>query len=167
MHHRITDKGIKIMIQDGASNIIQQQLQAVSQSFNHFWRNYLQKRGISPVLHPFNALRHGAVGLQVVQVERLFAGAQNAGNGRAVAHGEADLHVDALRCPPVYVRGQQPVVLAGLEHVAHLVRPDGVEVLVITADLLPLGIVGMRGRRREESRRKGGEVKMINGFTEI
>lgn len=106
--------------------------------------NYLQKRSISPVLHPFNALRHGPVGLQVVQVERLFAGAQNAGNGRAVADCEADLHVDALCCSPVYVSGQQPVVLAGLEHVAHLVRSDGVEVLVITAHLLPLGITGMR-----------------------
>lgn len=113
--------------------------EALSHTFYNFSRNYLQKRGVSPVLHPFDALRDGAVGLQVVQVERLLAGAQNAGNGRAVAHCEADLHVDALRRPPVYVSGQQPVVLAGLEHVAHLVRPDGVEVLVVTAHLLPLG----------------------------
>lgn len=101
--------------------------------------SYLEKRCVGPILHPFDALGHGSVRLQVVQVESLLARAQHAGNGRAVAHGEADLHVDALRRPSVDVGGEQPVVLAGLKHVAHLVRADGVEVLVVAAHLLPLG----------------------------
>lgn len=108
---------------------------------SYFGVHYLQKRRIGPVLHPFDALRHSPVSLQVVEVERLFAGAQHAGDGGAVAHGEADLHVDAQRSSPVDVSGEQPVVLTGLEHVAHLVCPDGVEVLVVAAHLLPLGNV--------------------------
>lgn len=67
--------------------------------------SYLQKRCVGPILHPFDAFGHGPVRLQVVQVEGLLAGAQHAGDGRAVAHGEADLHVDALRRPPVDVGG--------------------------------------------------------------
>lgn len=108
-----------------------------------FWIHYLKKRCIGPVLHPFDALRHGPVGLQVVQVKRLFAGAQDTRDGRAVTYGEADLHVDALCRPPVNVSGEEPVVLAGLKHIAHLVCPDGVEVLIVPAHLLPLGNVRM------------------------
>ncbi|TNN41579.1 hypothetical protein EYF80_048247 [Liparis tanakae] len=39
------------------------------------------------------------------EVERRGRGAQDAGDGGAVAHREADLHVDALRRPPVHVGG--------------------------------------------------------------
>lgn len=108
-----------------------------------FWIHYLKKRGVGPVLHPFEALRHRPVRLQVVQIKSLFAGAQDTGDGRAVTYGEANLHVDALCCPPVNVSGEEPVVLAGLKHITHLVRPDGVEVLIIPAHLLPLGNVYM------------------------
>ena len=143
------------------------------------WIHYLKKRGVGPILHPLDALWHSSVRLQVVQVERLFAGAQDARDGRAVAYSEADLHVDALRRPPVDVSGEEPVVLAGLKHVAHLVRPDGVEVLIIAAYLLPLRKVcvcvcvcvceagaGVRMRGEEVEKEGRREAKMINGFTE-
>jgi len=85
------------------------------------------------------------VRLQVVQVECLLARSQDARDGGTVAHSETDLHIDALCCSPVHIRGEQPVVLAGLEHVAHLVCTDGVEVLVVAADLLPLWMEGDLG----------------------
>lgn len=135
-----------------------------------FWINYFQKRSIGPVLHPLDAFWHSPVGLQVVQVERLFAGAQDAGDGGTVAYSEADLHIDALCCPPVNVSGEEPVVLAGLKHVAYLVCPDGVEVLIIATHLLPLGSVCEEGaggmdERGEAEEEVEGEAKMINAFT--
>lgn len=114
---------------------------------------HLQKGGVGPVLDSFDALGHGPVSLQVVQVERLLAGAEDAGDGGAVSHGEADLHVDPLRRTPVDVRGEEPVVLARLKHVAHLVRPDGIEVLVVAAHLLPLRVSSRQGL--DESRGRG------------
>ncbi len=121
--------------------------------------HYLKKRGIGPVLHPFDAFWHGSVSLQVVQVECLFAGAQDTGDGRAVAYGEADLHIDALCRPSVNVSCEEPVVLAGLKHVTHLVRPDGVEILVIAAHLLPLvyGCVRKGQGYKWEGRKRGDE----------
>lgn len=120
------------------------------------WTSYLQKRCVGPILHPFDAFGHGPVRLQVVEVKSLFARAQHVGDGRAVADGEADLHVDALCRPPVDVGGEQPVVLAGLKDIAHLVRADGVEVLVVPAHLLPLG--GERVEKRERGEGVGGGV---------
>lgn len=128
--------------------IISRKITSLINYFLTFCPHYLQKRGVGPVLHSFNAVRHSPLSLQVVQVKRLFTGAQDAGDGCAITYSEAYLHVDPLRCPPVDVCGEQPVVLAGLKHVAHLVCSDGVEVLIISAHLLPLGIIGKRGRCR-------------------
>ncbi|TNN55895.1 hypothetical protein EYF80_033894 [Liparis tanakae] len=91
-------------------------------------------------LHPEGGAFGGddGVGLVVVEVEGLFARAGDFGDGAAVAHRESDLHVDALRSTPVDEGGEQPVVLTGVEDVAHLVGPDGVEVFIIATHLLPL-----------------------------
>lgn len=46
--------------------------------------------------------------------------------------------MDALGPPPPNVLGAHPVVLIGIEDVAHLVGADGVHILIIAAHLLPL-----------------------------
>lgn len=91
-------------------------------------------------LHPEGGAFGGDYGVRlvVVEVEGLLARAGHVGDGAAVAHGESDLHVDALRPAPIDEGGEEPVVLTGLEDVTHLVRPDGVEVFVVAAHLLPL-----------------------------
>lgn len=89
--------------------------------------------------------------LVVVEVEGLLAGAGHVGEAAAVAHGEAHLGVDAVSPAPVDERGEQPVVLVGLEHVAHLVRTDGVEVLVVATDFFPLQKgAGRKGEKEGE-----------------
>ncbi len=78
------------------------------------------------------------VGLEVVEVERLFAGADDAGQAVTVTKGEFDLNVDALgRATPDPV-SPEPVVLIGLHHVTHLVCSDGDVLLVHDAHLFPL-----------------------------
>lgn len=91
-------------------------------------------------LHPEGGALGGdhGVRLVVVEVKGLLARAGHVGDGAAVAHGESDLHVDALCPAPIDKGGEEPVVLTGLEDVAHLVRPDGVEVFIVAAHLLPL-----------------------------
>lgn len=78
------------------------------------------------------------VSLIVVQVEGLLAGAWNVGEAAAVPHSEAHLRVDAMGPPPVDEGGEQPVVLVGLEDIAHLVGSDGVQVFIIATDFFPL-----------------------------
>lgn len=86
--------------------------------------------------------------LVVVEVEGLLARARDVGEAAAVPHSEAHLGVDAVSSTPVDERGEEPVVLVGLEDVAHLVRTDGVEVFVVATDFFPL----QKGEGREAVR---------------
>ena len=79
------------------------------------------------------------VRLDVEEVEGLLAGARHAGDAVAVAQCELELHENALAASARHPARLQPVVLLqGLHHVAHLVRPDWLVLLIYTADLLPL-----------------------------
>lgn len=76
--------------------------------------------------------------LHVIEVEGLFAGAQHQGDAVAVPQGELELHIDLLSrvawdpvCP-------QPIVLAVIHDIAHLVSSDWSVMLVNTTDLFPL-----------------------------
>lgn len=93
--------------------------------------------------------------LVVVKVEGLLAGARDIWEAAAVPHSEAHLGVDAVSPAPVDEGGEQPVVLVGLEDVAHLVRTDGVEVLVVATDFFPL----QKGAGRSgEKEREGSAI---------
>lgn len=46
--------------------------------------------------------------------------------------------MDALGAPSVDVLGPNPVVLAAVKDVAHLVRTDGVHVFIVATDFFPL-----------------------------
>lgn len=90
--------------------------------------------------------------LVVVEVEGLLAGARDVGEAAAVPHSEAHLGVDAVSSTPVDERGEEPVVLVGLEDIAHLVRSDGVEVFVVATDFFPL----QKGEGKSDEREAEG-----------
>ena len=79
------------------------------------------------------------LGFQVVDIESLLAGARGSRDAAAVTQCELQLHEDALPAAAADPASLQPVVLVGLQHVAHLVCANGTVVLVHAADLLPLG----------------------------
>lgn len=94
------------------------------------------------VLHPWRVNFGGRVRvrLEKVEVEGLLARAWYIRDAAAVSHRELDLDMDALGSSPPDVLGAHPVVLIGIEDVAHLVGADGVHVLIIATHLLPLEI---------------------------
>lgn len=94
--------------------------------------------------------------LQVQQVEGLFAGAQDQGDGVAVPQGELQLHVDLLGWLARDPVGAEPVVLAVLHHIADLEGPDGSVVLIDPTDLLPLK--KMKGGGKQKQRDEKGDV---------
>lgn len=107
---------------------------------------HFEVRGLHPEGRAFSG--DDGVSFIVIEIERLLARAGNVGDGAAVAHGESNLHIDALRSAPINEGGEEPVVLAGLEDITHLVGPDCVEVFIVAAHLLPL----QQEKEREECR---------------
>lgn len=109
----------------------------------HLWKALVGCDGVHldpGVLHPWRVNFSGRVRvrLEVVEVEGLLARAWDIRDAAAVSHWELDLDMDALGPPPPNVLGAHPVVLIGIEDVAHLVGADGVHILIIAAHLLPL-----------------------------
>lgn len=112
---------------------------------------HLEVRGFHPESRAFG--RNNSVGFVIIEIKRLLAGARDVGDGAAITHGESNLHIDALRSAPIDEGGEEPVVLTGLEDITHLVGPDGVEVFIIAAHLLPL--------RKKRRRQKRGHIAFL------
>lgn len=91
------------------------------------------------VLHPGRVCGGGVVGvgLVVVDVEGLLAAEVVAALRRTLHHGEAQLHVDARRPPPLDEAAAQPVAgrAVGL---TDLIGPHAVVLLIQAAHFLPL-----------------------------
>lgn len=90
------------------------------------------------VLALTDAVAQIGVGLSIVEVEGLLAGACHTRDAVAVPQGELELDEDPLAVTPGDPTRLQPVVLVGLHNVAHLVGADGFVLLVHAADFLPL-----------------------------
>lgn len=102
------------------------------------------------------------VRFDIQEVEGLLAGARYPRNTVAVTQRELELHKNALAAAPRHPAGLQPVVLLRwLHHVAHLVRPDGLVLLIHTTYLLPLEreTVDMEGKYEERDNKEKKTMK--------
>lgn len=109
----------------------------------HLWEAFISSNGVHfevGGLHPEDCAFSGndSIVFIIVEIKRLLAGTGDIWDGAAVAHGESYLHIDALCSAAINEGCEEPVVLTWFEDIAHLVRPDGVEVFVIATHLLPL-----------------------------
>lgn len=104
------------------------------------------------VFHPRWVRGRGvvSVGLVVVQVERLFTAAVVSGSGRALQHGEPQLHINLGGSPALDEATAKPVA-GGAVALADLVGPHAVVLVIQTADFLPL--------RRTDERTKHVKLK--------
>lgn len=92
------------------------------------------------VLHPWWRWFSSRVWVRliVVQVESLLAGPRDVGYRAAVTHWKLHLDMDALSTTATDIFSANPVVLAAVKDIAHLVCSYGVHVFIVATDFFPL-----------------------------
>lgn len=115
----------------------------------HLSKTFISGNGVNLcklMLSEFHAVV--IIRFHVVQVKGLLASPQNQWNAVAVPQCELELHVDFLSRVSGDPVGPQPIILAVIHDIAHLVSPDGCVMFINTADLFPLKPSKQRERDR-------------------